>query len=294
MNYRLISPIGAQNAVVSNNTLLISPIGNRISVTDLLKSETLTESPPHRTASSSSPSTTTAAASSSTSALTERCYIDGPPADAQGDGEIDEDVVAVPPPAVPVVEISSDSSLHSVSDSFESMNSSALRAAGSQLFATDSDDDTAMSAAPSPARDLTPPHDPEPGPEPAPIHFGQPDVAPIDREPILDPDHVPFGLPDTAPLIPDPVPAPVDLPLAEPFIPPPTPADVAPLRPVESDVHHTDFPITFLQDIPAPRPGEGMSGQPPSYDPFASAAFPPIPQTAPFAPSTSTPFDEPF
>ncbi|MFS7946651.1 hypothetical protein Hanom_Chr06g00538871 [Helianthus anomalus] len=64
------------------------------------------------------------------------------------------------------------------------------------------------------------------------------------------------------PLIPDPVPTPVDLPLAEPFIPPPPPAAVAPLPPVEYDVHHTDLPIVFLQDIPAPRLGEGTSGQP--------------------------------
>ncbi|KAF5808114.1 putative transcription factor WD40-like family [Helianthus annuus] len=46
MNYRFQNLLGAPyrggNAVVSNNTLLISPIGNRISVTDLLKSETLT------------------------------------------------------------------------------------------------------------------------------------------------------------------------------------------------------------------------------------------------------------
>ncbi|KAG8379867.1 hypothetical protein BUALT_Bualt07G0134000 [Buddleja alternifolia] len=46
MNYRFQNLIGAPyrggNAVVVNNTLLISPVGNRVSVTDLLKSETLT------------------------------------------------------------------------------------------------------------------------------------------------------------------------------------------------------------------------------------------------------------
>ncbi|KAJ0703070.1 putative transcription factor WD40-like family [Helianthus annuus] len=46
MNFRFQNLLGAPyrggNAVVSNNTLLISPIGNRISVTDLLKFETLT------------------------------------------------------------------------------------------------------------------------------------------------------------------------------------------------------------------------------------------------------------
>lgn len=46
MNYRFQNLIGAPyrggNVVVVNNTLLISPVGNRISVTDLLKSETIT------------------------------------------------------------------------------------------------------------------------------------------------------------------------------------------------------------------------------------------------------------
>ncbi|MFS7953948.1 hypothetical protein Hanom_Chr07g00624621 [Helianthus anomalus] len=182
-------------------------------------------------------------------------FVDGPPANAQGDREIDEDVVAVPPPAVPFIELSSNSGLHSVSDSFESVTSSALRAAGLQLLLP-----ILMTTL------LCLLH-----------HLLLPDVAPIDPEPIPDPDHVPFGVLDIAPLIPDPVPAPVDLPFAEPFIPPPAPADVAPLPPVESDVHRTDLPIVFLQDIPAPRPREGTLGQPKSYDPFASAAFPLIP-----------------
>ncbi|KAI3512654.1 hypothetical protein L1887_19972 [Cichorium endivia] len=46
MNYRFQNLLGAPyrggNAVVVNNTLLISPVGNRISVTDLVKSETIT------------------------------------------------------------------------------------------------------------------------------------------------------------------------------------------------------------------------------------------------------------
>ncbi|MFS7905369.1 hypothetical protein Hanom_Chr01g00046831 [Helianthus anomalus] len=214
-------------------------------------------------------------------------FVDCPPVDAQAVGEIDEDVVAVPPPVIPIIEISSDSSLHSVSDSFESVTSSALQAPGLQLFATDSDNDTAMSTAPSP------PHDPEHVSEPDPIHFGQPDVAPVDPEPIPANDHVPFGLPEIAPLIPDPLPTLVDS-LAEPFIPPPAPADFAPLHPVESDVHRTDLPIVYLHDIPAPRLGEGTSSQHPRYNPFASAAFPQIPQTTPFAPFTSSPLVEPL
>ncbi|MFS7987438.1 hypothetical protein Hanom_Chr11g01022691 [Helianthus anomalus] len=128
-------------------------------------------------------------------------FVDGPPADAQDNGEIDDDVVVVPPHAIPVIELSSKSSLHSVLDSFESVSSSALQAAGLQLYATDSDDDTAMSAAPvSPARVPTPPHDPEPD---------------------LEPDPVPFSQPDIAPLILDPIPAPPELPHVDPFIPSP-------------------------------------------------------------------------
>lgn len=46
MNYRFQNLLGAPyrggNAVVVNNTLLVSPVGNRVSVTDLLKSETVT------------------------------------------------------------------------------------------------------------------------------------------------------------------------------------------------------------------------------------------------------------
>ncbi|KAJ0796813.1 hypothetical protein HanPI659440_Chr04g0166721 [Helianthus annuus] len=77
-------------------------------------------------------------------------FLDGHPADAQGDGEFDNVVVLdVPPPAIPVIEISSDSSLHSVADSFESVTSLALQAAGIQLYATDLDDDDAICAAPS-------------------------------------------------------------------------------------------------------------------------------------------------
>ncbi|KAJ0627298.1 hypothetical protein HanPSC8_Chr01g0025921 [Helianthus annuus] len=147
-----------------------------------------------------------------------------------------------------------------------------------------------MSAAPSP------PHDPELDLELDFVPDDQPDVAPADPEPLPDHDTIPFGIPDIAPLIPDPVPAPIDPPVIEPFVPPPAPApaDVAPFHPVESDVHRVDLPIVFLQDIPAPRPVEGSSGQPPSHDPYVPAAFLHIPQSTPFAPFTSSPLDEPF
>uniref|UniRef100_A0A251U2A0 Uncharacterized protein n=1 Tax=Helianthus annuus TaxID=4232 RepID=A0A251U2A0_HELAN len=217
-------------------------------------------------------------------------FVDGPPDDAHGDGELDEDVVAIPLLEIPVIELSSDSSLHSVSDSFESVTSSALHAVGLRCYAADSDDDTAMSTAPPP------PHNLEPGLEPDFVPVDQPDVAPADPEPLPDHDPIPFGIPDIAPLIPDPVPAPVDPPVVEPLIPPPapTPTDVAPFHPVDFDVHRVDLPVVFLQDIPAPRPGEGTSGQQPSHDPHVSAAFPHIPHSAPFAPFTSSPLDEPF
>ncbi|MFS7941048.1 hypothetical protein Hanom_Chr05g00471591 [Helianthus anomalus] len=164
-------------------------------------------------------------------------FVDDPPDDAHGDGELDEDV-----------------------------------AFGLRCYATDFDDDIAMSPDATPA-------DPEPIPAP---------------EPLPDHDPIPFGIPDIAPLIPDPVPAPVDLPVIKPFIPPPAPADVAPFHPVESDVHRVDLPIVFLQDIPAPHPGEDTSGQQPSHDPHVSAAFPYIPQSAPSAPVISSSLDEPF
>ncbi|MFS8024311.1 hypothetical protein Hanom_Chr16g01461751 [Helianthus anomalus] len=61
-------------------------------------------------------------------------FLDGPPADAHGDGEVDNAIVLeVPPLVIPIIKLSSDSSLHSVSNSFESVTSSAVRAAGLQL-----------------------------------------------------------------------------------------------------------------------------------------------------------------
>ncbi|MFS7899527.1 hypothetical protein Hanom_Chr13g01206081 [Helianthus anomalus] len=117
-------------------------------------------------------------------------FLDGPPADVQGDGEVEDNVAIldVPPPVIPVVELSSDSSLRSVSDSFESVTSSALQVVGLQLYANDSDDGTVMSIAPlSPARDPTPPHDPETVPEPDPVPFGQHDIAPLIPDPIPAP-----------------------------------------------------------------------------------------------------------
>ncbi|KAJ0556069.1 hypothetical protein HanIR_Chr07g0309451 [Helianthus annuus] len=203
-------------------------------------------------------------------------FVDGPPDDAHGDGEIDEDVVASPLPEIPVIEISSDSSLHSVSDSFESVTSSALQAVGLRRYATDSDDDTTMSAAPSP------PHNPELDLELDFVPVDQPDVAPADPEPLLDHDPISFGLSDIAPLIPDPVPAPVDPPVIEPFIPPlaPAPADVAPFHPMET--------------YPHPIEGKVLQASSLVMILMFQQLIHTFPQFAPFAPFTSSPLDEPL
>ncbi|KAJ0699732.1 hypothetical protein HanOQP8_Chr10g0359371 [Helianthus annuus] len=58
------------------------------------------------------------------------------------------------------------------------------------------------------------------------------------------------------------------------------PADVPQYHPHVSDVHRTDLPITFLPDIPPPRPGEGPFTQQHDHMPPTTAAFPFIP---PFA-----------
>ncbi|KAJ0693388.1 hypothetical protein HanPI659440_Chr15g0596571 [Helianthus annuus] len=159
-------------------------------------------------------------------------------------------------------------------DSFDSVTSSALQAVGLQLYATDLDDNNAMSIArSSPVRAPAPPYVPEHVPEP---------------------DPVPFSLPDVAPLIPEPITAPLELPPVDPYVPQPPPVSVAAPSPFVSDAHRTDLSIVFLQEIPAPQPGEGTSGQPPSFDSFASTDFLPIPQTTPFTPFTSGSLDEPF
>ncbi|XP_021993638.1 vegetative cell wall protein gp1-like [Helianthus annuus] len=73
-----------------------------------------------------------------------------------------------------------------------------------------------------------------------------------------DHDYPPFVLPVTPPV------APVSAPPDIPFFPPHT-----------TDAHRTDLPITFLQDIPPPRPEEGSSRQPP-------VSVPPVPSSFPF------------
>ncbi|KAF5782437.1 hypothetical protein HanRHA438_Chr11g0508471 [Helianthus annuus] len=193
------------------------------------------------------------------------------PVGDQGDGVLDDVIVLdIPSPVVSIIDISSNSSMHSVADSFESVTSLALQAKGLRLYATDLDDEDTMSTTPSsPVRAPTPP--------PVPDH-------------VHDPVPGPFDIPLIAPLVPEPISAPFGLPPISPVVPQPPPTvDVPP--PFVSDEHRTDLPIVFRHEIPAPRPGEGTSGQPPSFDPFASADFPPIPQFTPF---TSDPLDQPF
>ncbi|XP_022015067.1 vegetative cell wall protein gp1-like [Helianthus annuus] len=109
---------------------------------------------------------------------------------------------------------------------------------------------------------------------------------------IEEDDYPPYVVPVTPTIVP--VTAPLDI----PSFPPPT-----------SDTYRTDLPITFLQDIPPPRPGEGSSRQPFDHTPFMSGDsqfipqipypgfVPPVSSTAPFMsqfphntlPVTSTP-----
>ncbi|XP_035842168.1 magnetosome-associated protein MamJ-like [Helianthus annuus] len=105
-----------------------------------------------------------------------------------------------------------------------------------------------------------------------------------------DDDFPPFVVPVTPPVAP--VSAPVSVPIDVPLLPTHT-----------TDVHRTDLPVTFLQDIPPPRPGEGSSRQPFGHTPFMTGGdqFVPqishptvVPTVAPFAVPSFAPSSEPF
>ncbi|KAJ0577110.1 hypothetical protein HanIR_Chr05g0232141 [Helianthus annuus] len=105
-----------------------------------------------------------------------------------------------------------------------------------------------------------------------------------------DDDYPPFVIPVT-PLV-APISAPVSAPIDVPLLPTHTP-----------DARRTDLPITFLQDIPPPRPGEGSSRQPFGHTPFVSGGdqFVPqishptfVPTVAPFTVPSFAPSSEPF
>ncbi|XP_021996624.1 uncharacterized protein LOC110893797 [Helianthus annuus] len=279
-------------------------------------------------------------------------FIEGPPEDDQDGGAPIDDDVAIPfeapvvdasvfPVEAPVVEALSD---QSGPDSFESLSSSTLHALGLQRYPTDTDSDTAMSAAPDSPQDFEfgdefdpdlsddfdPDHEIEFIPE------EQPDEAPLPHDPL--PVHSPIlvdvpvvappvvGVPVVAPPVvdvpvvaplPNPIPVFIDrAPFAthvdpiyahtrngwieddddySPFVRPVTPrlvpvqlpVDVPQFHPHVSDVHRMDLPVTFLQDIPPPRPGEGPSSQQHDHIPPVSTAYPFMP---PFAPATHTAF----
>ncbi|XP_021991614.1 WAS/WASL-interacting protein family member 3-like [Helianthus annuus] len=88
--------------------------------------------------------------------------------------------------------------------------------------------------------------------------------------------------------MPDPVSAHINLPPIAPLSsqPPPvafiTPILGSSLPPFVTDAHRSDLPTIYPHEIPAPRPREGTSGQPPSFDPLASAGFMPTSHFSPF------------
>uniref|UniRef100_A0A251TK80 Uncharacterized protein n=1 Tax=Helianthus annuus TaxID=4232 RepID=A0A251TK80_HELAN len=101
-----------------------------------------------------------------------------------------------------------------------------------------------------------------------------------------DDDYPPFVVPVTPPVAP--VSAPASAPIDVPLLPTHTP-----------DARRTDLPITFLQDIPPPRPGEGSSRQPFGHTPFMSGGDQFVPQishptVAPFTVPSFAPPSEPF
>ncbi|XP_022040353.1 leucine-rich repeat extensin-like protein 5 [Helianthus annuus] len=227
-------------------------------------------------------------------------FDEGPPEDDyEGGALIDADVV-LPIAEAPVEELPAGSP---VPDSLESVASASLHDQGVQHHSPDADPDLAMSAAPAPA--LAPPIVDLPVVAPPVVDdpvvdVPLPDPVPalVDRAPFaahIDPryadtcngwiedddDYPPFVLPVTPPV------APVSAPTNIPLFPPHT-----------TDVHRTDFPITFLQDIPPPHPGEGSSRQPPvSVPPMLPSSFPFMPKFPHVVPPTAPSFipsSEPF
>ncbi|XP_022007554.1 calphotin-like [Helianthus annuus] len=168
------------------------------------------------------------------------------------------------------------------------------------------------------------PADPEPERAPEPIFAHDPlsvhDPIPVDvpvvAPPVVDVPVVALPLPDPIPVLIDRAPFATHVdpryahtrngwieddddypPFVRPVTPPSAhvqaPIDVTQFHPHLSDVHRTDLPVTFLQDIPPPRPGEGPSSQPSGRVPFVSGAdqfMPQFPHTA----SSSAPTGEPF
>ncbi|XP_022007486.1 vegetative cell wall protein gp1-like [Helianthus annuus] len=161
---------------------------------------------------------------------------------------------------------------------------------------------------------------PEPGDHAVDAPIDAPHIADIPADPLFAP------LPDPVPVEPDHAPfaTHVDPRYAHtrngwidddddypPFVVPVTPASApdsvpidAPLFPAHvTDAHRADLPITFIQDIPPPRPGEGSSRQPFGHAPFMPGGdqFVPqishhtaVPPVAPFVVPSFAPSSEPF
>ncbi|XP_021975460.1 pollen-specific leucine-rich repeat extensin-like protein 3 [Helianthus annuus] len=124
-------------------------------------------------------------------------------------------------------------------------------------------------------------HDFDPEPE---VEFIHVEPAPADPELGVAPE--PIFAPDPI-LVDAPVDVPFVLPVTPPAAPVSAPVDVPLFHPHVSDTHRTGLPTTFLQDIPPPCPGEGLSTGPHGHMPPMTAAFPYIP---PFAPTAHTTF----
>ncbi|XP_035834132.1 calphotin-like [Helianthus annuus] len=185
---------------------------------------------------------------------------------------------------------------------------------------------------PEPVMALEPVVAPDPALEHDPVHDDAPAIAPlvddipIADQPVLAPllvgdPVVDIPLPDPMPVLFDRAPfaahidpryadthngwidddddcPPFVRPVTPPVAPVSAPTDIPLLPPHTTDAHRTDLPITFLQDIPPPRPGEGSSRQPlvsappvfPSPFPFTSQ----FPHVAPPTAPSFTPQSEPF
>ncbi|KAJ0502430.1 hypothetical protein HanHA300_Chr11g0412781 [Helianthus annuus] len=171
---------------------------------------------------------------------------------------------------VPVIEVDhTDDDLGNV----ESVTSSALLAARLGAYPTDDDDDVVSVAPSSPVHVPTPPHTPD--------HPLAPVSAPVDSLPV-------------APLGRQTPPATLVTPVTGCTLTPPT-----------TDTRQIDLPTIFPHDIPAPRPGEGTSRQPPCFDPLAPVDFMSTPYFSPFEsdpyhqsprlfPSYSMPLSDPY
>ncbi|XP_022040227.1 calphotin-like [Helianthus annuus] len=176
------------------------------------------------------------------------------------------------------------------------------------------DPEPVMAPEPVVAPDPAPEHDPvlDDAPALAPPIADLPVVAP----PVVDDPVVDAPLPDPVPALVDRAPfaahidpcyadtrngwiedddnyPPFVLPVTPPVAHVSAPTEIPLFPPHTTDVHRTDLPVTFLQDIPPPRPGDGSSRQPPVSVPPVPSSFPfmsQFPHTAPPVAPSGEPF----